>query len=135
MGDQIAFYSTAASLIPVLLLTGVIEYQRVTRTFMDSPDASPASVVWLTIAAIVGFFVVAVWGEFAALDAVLHGPDDGNANVVTNTLIGMTAFLLGAALSPALVTLEQKGVNHASTIGFTLVVLCAVVAILLKPFA
>ena len=113
MGDETAFYSAVAGLIPVLGLVAAIEVQGIAKRLDDESDKARWADFAIYIALVALFFLAAALAEIEALEALLHGADDESEERVTGALVLLTFILTLGPLFPAFRALEKRAGRKA----------------------
>src|SRR5215207_9769279 len=107
MVDPTAFYSAIASLIPVLVLTAVLEIQAFGRRY--ALGDMPTPLLLLAFVAVIAFFANCIAAEVIALHALLYGPPgEEGRDVAQLALVIGTAILLPGPLIPFFIAIEEQ---------------------------
>lgn len=135
MSDPTNFYAAVASLIPILVLAGVVEFQGLTREIRNfSQDLSVRMTLIASLVAsltVLTFFAVSILGEVLALRALLYGPpsEETRAWIFVALVVG-TGLLVSGTLVPLTVALQLKLGSWVLLVWFVLLSLCLAVATL-----
>jgi hypothetical protein len=99
------YYQAIASLLPVLVLAGVVEFAaRIRRLELQSTGG-----VWTSLVLYLVFFAAAITGETLALNAVAHGSaSEIEEDLIDAALIFSVAILIAGGLIEHVDVLEER---------------------------